>query len=413
MNCASLRISMAMLLLALMGCAKAPLPTATPTAVPTSTPMPPATPPAPAYDPEPISITVCAAGCAFTSIQAAIDNEGTSAGDVITITDPIHTEAGISVHKHVTIQGLGGDRTVVQAHTVATEASDRVFLIPEGARVTLKGMGIRHGHPTTYPQSGGGIANFGSLTLEKCIVGDNSANDGGGIFNQGTMMITNCAVHGNLGDKQAPPGYECGSGGGIKNGFRRTLTMDNSTISSNQALGKGGGIFVACEGTAVLTNCTISGNEAVGNGGGVYIKGAVKLLHCTVSENRSSARSGGIYVRRTLDWTNCLVAGNTEQDVTIGGEGGYKGKGVILTNTHNWVADGTWPSDCSGDPMLGPLADNGGDTLTHALFPGSPAIDVIPATACSLPADQRGEPRPIYISSDAPVCDVGAFEWQP
>jgi hypothetical protein len=356
---------------------------------------------------------VCAQGCDFRTIQAAIDHADTATGSVITVRDEVHTEAGITVHKDLAIQGLGADRTVVQAHPAQSEAPDRVFLIPEDASVSIKGMTIRHGRPTEGDLAGGGVSNWGACRLEACVIRGNSANDGGGIFNHGTMTILDCVIHGNLGDKEAPPGYECGSGGGIKNGFRSTLVVENSTLSGNRALGKGGGLFVACEGTATLTNCTVSHNKAERNGGGVYIKAPTELVHCTIADNVSARQGGGVYVRNTMRWRNCLVARNAPQDVTLGGEGGYKGRGTISEAQNNWVADASCPSDHSGDPMLAALADNGGGTLTHALQAGSPAIDRIPATECSLPNDQRGEPRPIHVGSDAAVCDVGAFEWQP
>ena len=78
----------------------------------------------------------------------------------------------------------------------------------------------------------------------------------------------------------------------------------------------------------------------------------------------------------------------------------------------NLIEDGSCNADFSGDPMLGPLADNGGGISTHSLLPGSPAIDAIPAILCTLPTDQRGALRPIaQISPDTP-CDIGAFELQ-
>jgi hypothetical protein len=427
MNGTSLRFPMALLLLALSGCAKGPLPTATPTAVPTRTPAPTSTPlsptstplsptitpPSPAYEPDAVTITVGADDRDFVTIQDAIADAGTSPGDVITVIDPVHTEAGITVDKDVVIQGLGAGRTVVQAHAALSEAPDRVFLVPEGVTAAIKGMTIRHGHPTAFPQSGGGIANFGTLTLEKSIIRDNSANDGGGIFNHGLLTVTNCTISGNTADKVAPPGYECGSGGGIKNGFQGKLALNNCTISGNHAVGKAGGLFVACEGQAALANCTISGNQAEGVGGGLFVKGGTELVHCTVSDNASREPGGGIYVRSSLDFTNCIVANNWKEDIYLGGPGGFQGKGVIGTNVNNWVGDGSCPSEYCGDPMLGPLADNGGDTPTHALLPGSPAIDVLPMPACKVPADQRGEPRLSHISSLEPVCDLGAFERQP
>jgi len=62
------------------------------------------------------------------------------------------------------------------------------------------------------------------------------------------------------------------------------------------------------------------------------------------------------------------------------------------------------------DLKLGPLQDNGGLTETHALLPGSPAINRIPGAACEVETDQRGEPRP---ETGGTMCDVGSFEVQP
>ncbi|MBW2192042.1 MAG: calcium-binding protein, partial [Deltaproteobacteria bacterium] len=60
------------------------------------------------------------------------------------------------------------------------------------------------------------------------------------------------------------------------------------------------------------------------------------------------------------------------------------------------------------DLKLGPLQDNGGPTMTHALGAGSVSIDAIPGPDCEADADQRGEPRP-----GGTMCDVGSFEVQP
>ena len=81
-------------------------------------------------------------------------------------------------------------------------------------------------------------------------------------------------------------------------------------------------------------------------------------------------------------------------------------------NRNNLVEDDTCSPDYSGDPMLGPLVNNGGDTETHALLPGSPAIDAISAISCTLPTDQRWAPRPVAQTSADIPCDIGAFEVQ-
>jgi len=61
------------------------------------------------------------------------------------------------------------------------------------------------------------------------------------------------------------------------------------------------------------------------------------------------------------------------------------------------------------DPLVGPLADNGGPTFTHALLPGSPAIDAA-GGGCG-PLDQRGSSRPQDGDGDgSSLCDAGAFE---
>jgi hypothetical protein len=79
--------------------------------------------------------------------------------------------------------------------------------------------------------------------------------------------------------------------------------------------------------------------------------------------------------------------------------------GTISASIHNLIADGSCAGMLSGDPLLAPLADYGGDTQTTALLPGSPAIDAGASAACPA-TDQRGVARP----GDA--CDIGAFESQ-
>ena len=76
------------------------------------------------------------------------------------------------------------------------------------------------------------------------------------------------------------------------------------------------------------------------------------------------------------------------------------------------VTGGGCDAAYSDDPVLGRLADNGGDTWTHALLPGSPAIDAIPAVSCTLPIDQRWALRPVVQTSVDTPCDIGAFEVQ-
>jgi len=84
--------------------------------------------------------------------------------------------------------------------------------------------------------------------------------------------------------------------------------------------------------------------------------------------------------------------------------------GAITDAGHNLSSDGTGAFTNVGslnntNPKLGPLADNGGFTLTMALLPGSPAIDA-GNTAAAPRTDQRGFPRPVGSAAD-----IGAYEY--
>ena len=147
-----------------------------------------------------------------------------------------------------------------------------------------------------------------------------------------------------------------------------------------------------------LTNSTVSGNTA-GFGGGIYnFYGAVSLTNSTVSGN-SADFGGGIYNSYgTVTLNNTIVANSTGGDVvSFGGP---------LTGSHNLVEDGSdgLGDTITGDPLLGPLASNGGPTPTHALLPGSPAIDAGDGTGAPA-TDQRGIARPQLGGTD-----IGAFE---
>jgi hypothetical protein len=251
----------------------------------------------------------------------------------------VHTEAGIVVNKNVTIRGLGADETTVQAHAEADGATDRVFLIAPGADVTIKNVKIQHGYPSSPPNAGGGIWNQGGLTLQDSQINSNTAADGGGIWNQGWLTATNCTIGYNTSDGIAPPGMECGSGGGINSGGGGRLLLIGSSVIHNQAEGKGGGIHVACESTVTLVNSTISGNKAMSYGGGAFIGtiGTLKLNNSIISDNRTNRLGNGVYIRGLLHYTETVISG-----CVIGGEGGYKGMGTVGIHNNSQIED----NDC-------------------------------------------------------------------
>ncbi|MDB4766281.1 hypothetical protein OAG71_01190 [bacterium] len=287
---------------------------------------------------------------------------------------------------------------------------------------------------TTGSVGGGGAGIFnavGSVSLVSSTVSGNSssgrAGDGGGIGSaSGSVSLINSSVSGN-----STTG-ERGYGGGIytRNG---DVTLNSSTVSGNSTAGYegfGGGIY-SYDGIISLTNSTLSGNSTTGmgsNGGGIYsIQSSVEIVNSTVAENSSSGVGGGIGLfvsdfttKERLTIHNSIVAGNTDNgtapDVLAPDDvlndlivehsliGDTTGSGITATTGSGNILNQS--------ALLGPLADNGGPTLTHALLPDSPAIDVgnnmlaVDKNGNSLDTDQRGEIRVVG------AVDIGAFETQ-
>jgi hypothetical protein len=217
--------------------------------------------------------------------------------------------------------------------------------------------------------------------------------------NIGTLNLTDTTIDRNEADR----------GGGIYS--ESSLTVSGSTVSNNTA--RAGGALTNF-GSADITNSTFSGNEATGNGGaidnsfaGAFI-GVADIASSTIVDNTApDSAGGGIVNTSTLTVQNTIVADNA------GGDCGPFDS--VISDGSNLDSDGTCAltelTDISNaDPMIGPLAFNGGPTLTHSLLPESPAIDAGSTLICP-PIDQRGVLRPQDGLDDGiPACDMGALE---
>ncbi len=252
---------------------------------------------------------------------------------------------------------------------------------------------------------GGGIQNFGSnatTTLIRSIVeGGDPTGDaifGGGIYNElGMVTLTDSSVH-----TLNATGY----GGGIYNFKGGSITLNRSVVTH---VSRGGGIYNESS-TLRLVNSTVSDNSGLGIWNISFSENAVtQLINSTVSNNTAqNITAGGIQNDfGSVTLTNTIVANQTS---------GADCAGVVTSNGYNLDSDGSCvgtASDQTADPLLGPLQNNGGPTETHALLPGSPAIDAGDNSTCP-DVDQRGEPRPADGDGDSTaVCDIGAFEHQP
>ena len=282
---------------------------------------------------------------------------------------------------------------------------------------------------------GGGIHNFGSMTLLRSTVSGNLVtiggvyNHGGGISNVGTLTLKSSIVSRNavLGHSEASA-----SGGGISNGVGVSLTLIDSTVSENQALadyGSGGGI--QNEGHMTVSNSTVSGNRIGGRGGGIS-GSSFTLINSTVADNSAGEHGGGINMF-DASLINATVVNNSAagaaSDVynanflspsaaainTIVGacetDGGdtraiIDGGGNLDAGSSCGFANTSSKSNATLD--LGVLADNGGRTLTLRPGAGSDAIGRGVPTVCDddpvSGKDQRGRSR----SADA--CTSGAVD---
>ncbi len=316
---------------------------------------------------------------------------------------------------------------------------------------------------------GGGIFNGGTLTVTGSIIESNSAGGfgGGGIFNyvSGTLTVTNSSIESNTATEDGGGILNAGTvtvlqstiagnsaveGSGI-NTEGGTLTVSGSTIANNRQALDGGGIQIF-GGTVYLVNSTIADNSASRFGGGIAIlsnHGDLLALSCTIAYNTvsSSGAGGGLYVTQfATNLDNTIVADNTMPVEVVGynplpgidhssfaiqvpsdiflaaGATNVSGSYNLIggfaggTGDSGGLTNGTDGNQVGVNPLLGPLANNGGPTETIALLAGSPAIDrgnynlVLNFAGLYGPDDQRGTGFP---RTHHGTVDIGAFEVQP
>lgn len=276
-----------------------------------------------------------------------------------------------TIVRTVSITGPGASQLTVNG----SSSGSSVFQIAPTGRATLSGLTITGGNAGSTQPNGGGVAiNRGLLTMDACMVSGNSAALGGGIANLG----------GNL-------------------------TLTNSTISGNT----GGGLYLnnsngGPPGSATISNSTVSGNT--GNGIAL-VSGNVTTTYSTITKNTNAGIAASGAGRATV--YNSIVSGNVSNSDVVGASANFTSSG------YNIIGGGTGVAAFSNNDRTGitgstaglsALGDNGGETMTHALFATSPARDTGAPAPVSPPAtDQRGAGFARIINNRI---DVGAFERQ-
>ncbi len=398
---------------------------------------------------------VCATADGGCAIRAAIQeaNARPAAGPYAvvlptgeyTLTMPGDSEdaavgGDVDIRTSLELRGAGSDRTIIYG---PNEPLDHAFEVFPPAVVTFRSLTIRD-------SAGGGIKNRrGQVAVVDSTIRNNRASFGGGIANDGDMTITFSSIVSNTG----------GQGGGIVHFGDGRLTMYRTIVQGNgnaqggglkvhgaldiaecaivdNLAGHGGGLNLVGAEPKIIRDTTIAHNHAGGHpepewhgyGGGIWNQADdVRLINVTLSDNWG--QGGGIFNVGRITMTNSTLAfnGTHSWGAAINNVGPFwlansvigpspQGGSCDLSRVrltsggHNLDRDGTCmlfePTDLrSVDPLVGPLADNGGSTWTHALLPGSPAIDA-GDDAFAPPLDQRGGRRPAGAASD-----IGAFEY--
>lgn len=323
------------------------------------------------------------AECTLRDAVATIETNGviyfhpSLAGGTITLSSEIAISGGL------TIDGAALSPPI----PVSGGGSTRVFHIMSGADVELSHLEITQGGGVVF---GGGIYNEGTLQFSDSVISASDAtNIGGGIYNASTLYVQDVTVSGNTAGLY---------GGGIYN--TGSLTVLRSTFQGNDTGNRGGGIYGSSS-TSTVQNSTFYDNNAAISGGGIYISGGTLTVHnSTFSDNTVAGDGGGIYNSvGTLNLENSILANSS------GGNDCYTSNSSG-TRINNLIETGSCGSALSSDPLLGPLADNGGPTHTMALSPISPALDAGDDATCES-TDQRGVSRPKGLH-----CDIGAYEFE-
>jgi CSLREA domain-containing protein len=301
------------------------------------------------------------------------------------------TSGEISINRNLTVNGPGANVLSVQRSAAPGTANFRIFNLALNATAALSGLTIANGN--TPGQLGGGIINSGTLTLTAVAVSGNSALNGGGIYNDaGTLTLNASTISGNT----VSSSIVAGSGGGIFN-HGGMVSIATSTISGNSAQGPGagdsGGGIMTNVGRVRILDSTISGNTADSGGGIRNVNGGIVQPSNTIIALNTSPN--GPDVNGNVASLGYNLVGN--------------GAGAIITPAQSSDQIGVTPAQLN----LGPLQDNGGPTRTHALLPGSYAIDKGAVSGF----DQRGFERPVDLPNIPNVFgsfggDIGAFEVQ-
>ncbi len=345
--------------------------------------------------------TFCADSNGKCTLRAAIEEaNATISQDAINFALPNPSTINLTIDQlvissNIYIVGPGARKLTVQRSQTSGTSQFRIFTVQPAAYgfqpTTIRGMAIKNGDT---PSDGGAIYTEyqSNLRLADVWITNNTATESaGGIFSAGT------------------------------------LTVSRSLISLNTANGvyAGGIVNINTQGTSVISNSTLTNNIG-GTGGAIYNAGSLALVNDTITRN--SARDAGSGIANgstgTVTVLNTIIGSDNSPNISSLQGAFVSGGNNLITDARNssGFTNGTNGDQVSDNntinPLLGNLADNGGQTDTLALLTGSPAIDhgnncvlnfncPAPYTSILLSTDQRET----TFRQSSSVVDVGAFEY--
>jgi len=334
----------------------------------------------------------------------------------------------------VNITGPGGGKI-----NISGEGFSRVFNLSGPGSYTVNVSGVTVSGGLSAADAGGFLISDETLVLSNVVLSGNSATtDGGAVVitsGGGKLIATDCTFTGNNAttaggaiatnanafvtlDRCTIQNNTAGQGGAIDINLGN-LTITNSLLANNTATGKGGAISLSqVLGTLLFSNSTFSGNLAGTTGGAVssdHAGGTLSIRNVTMTNNNATGGGGGLYHNGTTAQpgdvviVSSIIAGNT------GGAGDLEVTAVKTTYSYSLIGakggagvyvDGGNNLPLGTNPQLAPLDNYQGATFTHALLPGSPAVDA-GSNPDGLSFDQRGTPFARVLNGKP---DIGAFE---
>ena len=343
------------------------------------------------------------AGLSLREAIAALQGDIDPDIDQINITLPgtIYLEQGeLQPRSNLVIKGFTQPGVTQLLTTIDARGRSRI-LFPDVVSVGLDSLRLTGGKAPDFANLGGAIAmGAGALTMSKCWIDGNSAQQGGAIAVANTNLVVRDSTISN---------NDAFYGGGIWAGDNGSISLINSTISGNEGLAGGGGLMLG-SGPTSITNCTITLDRTDSDGGGGIAVGTgpVTLNNTIVAGNVKGSDGGaGIDVNAAVSGNNNIIGNAAGKPLTDGVNGnlvGNSGAGVMDLAT-----------------ILDPrLRYTGSYTPFYTLAAGSPAVDggsnalAKDDQDVALTLDQRSKAR--IVNGDAlgtATVDIGAVEIAP